>query len=176
MRSRWRRCGGSTGRRTPEAWADRYPATVGTFTSWFGMTLVIIAVAVGVNEVRQDRDRLRSVAIVLGIGLFVVFIPPLQLLRRAEWRAQFGTWSAAAFPPRVDFCGDRYSPAGRTVSLAKAQAEQGGQLKVVANTPAGNPILGQFSPPGTPSGVCPSVLYVESGPNHYADYFNEVSG
>ena len=85
---------------------------MGTFTSWFGMTLVIIAVAVGVNEVRQDRDRLRSVAIVLGIGLFVVFIPPLQLLRRAEWRAQFGTWSAAAFPPRVDFCGDRYSPAG----------------------------------------------------------------
>ena len=36
---------------------------MGTFTWWFGMTLVIIAVAVGVNEVRQDRDRLRWVAI-----------------------------------------------------------------------------------------------------------------
>jgi len=145
---------------------------VGTFTWWFGIVLVIIAVAVGVNEVRQDRDRLRSVAIVLGIGLFVVFIPPLQLLRRAEWRAQFGTWSAVTIPPRVDFCGDRYSPEGLTVSLAKAQTEEGGQLKVLANTPAGNPILGRFQPPGSPDGACPSDLYVESSPNHYADYVN----
>ena len=85
-------------------------------TFWLGTGLVIVAVAVGINEVRQRRWRPRPVAIALIVIVVIAFVPPMQLLNRAQWRAEFGTFSATASPPRVDLCGRRFFPDAETVT------------------------------------------------------------
>ena len=149
---------------------------MGTFIYWLGLALVLIVVAIGVKEIavglknkEHDSRRLRQITVLLVVGLIVVFVPPLQLLNRAVWRVQFGTFSATSSPPRIDLCGRRFYPSGTTESLAQAQAKQG-TLQVVARTPGGNPILAHFSHPVPGGNVCAFEVYVRTGPNRYLTY------
>lgn len=136
----------------------------------FSTALVLVAVALAVNTVRQDRSRLHSMVIVLVVGLFVIFLPPLQLLYRIEWRVQFGTFSATSEPPRVSLCGWYFYPADQNMSLAQVQeTEKARQLKVVARSPAGTPILANIQTTVAGS-ACAGAVYVEATPNHYAVY------
>jgi len=138
------------------------------YVYWSGVALVILASAIGVNEVKQHRWRPRPVAIALVVGLIVVFVPPLQLLNRAQWRVQFGTFSATASPPRVQLCGRWFYPDSQTVTLAQARLQEGRPLEMVAQTPAGTPILANAAHAHT--GDCIITLYVETVTHRYAVY------
>ena len=92
---------------------------VGTFTYWFGLALVVIVVAIGLKEIvvgwrkpTQVTKCLVQVAVLFVVLPIIVVVPPMQLLNRASWRFQFGTFSATATPPYVDLCGRRFYSAG----------------------------------------------------------------
>ncbi|MGA2527652.1 MAG: hypothetical protein ABSG36_00665 [Acidimicrobiales bacterium] len=139
---------------------------------WLGTGLVIVAVAIGLNEVRRQRWHPRPVLIVLVVLLVVAFVPPMELRNRAQWRAEFGTFSATAAPPRVDLCGRRFYPDDETVTLTQAKDQEGRALGVVARTPAGTAILAKTSHAHV--GDCILTLYVETAPDRYVVY--ELSG
>ena len=93
-------------------------------------------------------------------------------------RAKFGTFDTAGPPPRVDYCGRRYYPGGKTDSLAQVQAflAQNGMdgLTRIDTAPSGMPIVTHIMSPQVRAryhtDVCTMEVWVQTGQDAYLAY------
>ena len=93
-------------------------------------------------------------------------------------RATFGTFYTTGAPPRIEWCGRRYYPGTRTVTLADVQANLARSgltgLTQVDSTPSGLPIVGNVMSPAERvsyhTNICTMELWVKTGADSYLGY------
>lgn len=114
---------------------------------------------------------------VVAVALGAIAVAPKVAIAVND-EATYGTMDTTGPPPRVDYCGRRYYPGGRTMTMSQVEAfvavngDHG--LTRVATAPSGMPILANVMTPATRgqfhTNVCTMEVFVQTGQDAYLSY------